>query len=172
MVRGSLAAAVSGLPGLITVASSRPSADGSVIRAARPMPATIIAQTSATTTTFTWVTRSALSSEKLCMTPLPKIAQSLVAAGRREVQAVLKNCPTAQLIIGGDEVFQSLKGSPLPTMSRLGDTCGIAVRGVAPPMSCSPEGRADFVSSLVFEGQRHTGAKGGDFAVFDLHVHL
>src|SRR5262249_34344095 len=39
-------------------------------------------------------------------------------------------------------------------------------------MSCSPEGRADFVSSLVFEGQRHTGAKGGDFAVFDLHVHL
>src|SRR5262249_56741948 len=106
--------------------------DGSLSGAERQMPATIIAQTSATATTFTWVTRSALSSEKLCMTPLPKIAQSLVAAGRRKVQAVCKNCPTARLIIGGDEVFQSLKGSPLPTMSRLGDTCGIAVRGVAP----------------------------------------
>src|SRR4029077_3725559 len=70
MVRGSLTDAVTGAPGLITVASSRPSAaaDWSVTRAARPTPATIIAQTSATATTLRWVARSAVSSEKLFMT--------------------------------------------------------------------------------------------------------
>src|SRR5262249_56757265 len=44
----------------------------------------------------------------------------------------------------GDQVFQPLKGntSPLPTMSRLGDTCGIAVPGVAPDVMLA-QGRAD-----------------------------
>src|SRR5262249_50759692 len=150
MVRGSLAAAVSGLPGLIAVASSRPSADGSVIRAARPIPATIIAQTSATATTFTWVTRSALGSEKLCMTPLPKIAQSLVAAGRRKVQAPCKKCRTARLIAGGrvglrDQVFQLLKGNA----DRYRPWVGWAILAVLscaglPPMSCSPTGGTRF----------------------------
>src|SRR5215813_11714077 len=70
MVRSPLADAVTGAAGLITVASSRPSdaANWSVTRAARPMPATIIAQTRATATTLRWVARSAVSSEKLFMT--------------------------------------------------------------------------------------------------------
>src|SRR5207302_3061418 len=88
MVRGSLADAVTGVAGLITVASSRPSdaADWSVTRAANPTPATIIAQTSATATTLRWVARSAVSSEKLFMTP-PKISRYLVAARRWKVQS-------------------------------------------------------------------------------------
>src|SRR5689334_3828225 len=80
MVRDSLADAVTGVAGLITVASSRPSS--ALIRAARPAPATIIAQTSATATTLRWVARSAVSSEKLFMT-LPR---DLPVFGRGETR--------------------------------------------------------------------------------------
>src|SRR5262245_52285355 len=66
MVRGSLAVAVIGLPGLTTVALAVP--ELSVTRAAKPMPTTSVAKTSATATTFRWVRRLAASSEKLFMT--------------------------------------------------------------------------------------------------------
>src|SRR5262249_14254013 len=69
MVRGSPAVAVIGLPGLTTVALAVP--EPSVTRAAKPMPTTSVAKTSATATTFRWVRRLAASSEKLFMTRSP-----------------------------------------------------------------------------------------------------
>src|ERR1700745_2911223 len=72
MVRDSLVAAVPGLPALITVASNRPSAEPSATRAATPRPATSVAQTSATATTFRWVMRSAVNIEKLFITRAPQ----------------------------------------------------------------------------------------------------
>jgi hypothetical protein len=76
MVRPSLVAAVIGLLALTTVASTRPSVAGEVsaTRAATPMPATRVAQTRATATTFRWVMRSALIIEKLFMTPSPRFS--------------------------------------------------------------------------------------------------
>src|SRR5215472_16404681 len=79
MVRGSLVEAVTGLPALITVASNRPSVAPSATRAATPRPATSVAQTSATATTFRWVMRSAVNIEKLFMTRSP---QHLPVIGR------------------------------------------------------------------------------------------
>src|SRR5215471_12814715 len=79
MVRGSLVEAVTGLPALITVASSRPSVAPSATRAATPRPATSVAQTSATATTFRWVMRSAVNIEKLFITRSP---QHLPVIGR------------------------------------------------------------------------------------------
>src|SRR5512144_2821915 len=72
MVRSSLLDAVIGLLALTTVASIRPSPALSVTRAATPMPATSVAQTSAIATTFRWVMRSALNIEKLFITPSPR----------------------------------------------------------------------------------------------------
>src|SRR5262245_13255913 len=66
MVRGSPAVAVTGLPGLTTVALAVP--EPAVRRAAKPMPTTSVAKTSATATTFRWVRRLAVSSEKFFMT--------------------------------------------------------------------------------------------------------
>src|SRR5262245_41809015 len=86
MVRGSPAVAVTGLPGLTTVALAVP--ESSVTRAAKPTPTTSVAQTSATITTFRWVSRLAASSEKLFMTPSPTTSQPLVAASRRKVHAL------------------------------------------------------------------------------------
>src|SRR5262249_61389011 len=79
MVRDSLVEAVTGLPALITVASNRPSAPPSATRAATPRPATSVAQTSATATTFRWVMRSAVYIEKLFITRSP---QHLPVIGR------------------------------------------------------------------------------------------
>src|SRR6266404_3828873 len=79
MVRDSLVEAVTGLPALITVASNRPSAEPSATRAATPRPATSVAQTSATATTFRWVMRSAVNIEKLFITRSP---QHLPVIGR------------------------------------------------------------------------------------------
>src|SRR5260370_20151731 len=72
MVRDSLVEAVTGLPALITVASNRPSGEPSATRAATPRPATSVAQTSATATTFRWVMRSAVNIEKLFITRSPQ----------------------------------------------------------------------------------------------------
>src|SRR4029077_6686431 len=70
MVRVSPAVAVTGLPGLTTVALAVP--EPSLTRAAKPMPTTRVARTSATATTFRWVRRLAASSEKLFHDTLPK----------------------------------------------------------------------------------------------------
>src|SRR5262249_33465356 len=66
------AAAVIGLPALITVASMRPVVAPSVRRAATPTPATSVAQMSDTTTIFRWVIRSAVKSEELFIVPSPR----------------------------------------------------------------------------------------------------
>src|SRR5260370_32909025 len=79
MVRDSLVEAVTGLPALITVASNRPSGEPSATRAATPRPATSVAQTRATATTFRWVMRSAVNIEKLFITRSP---QHLPVIGR------------------------------------------------------------------------------------------
>src|SRR5262249_7488541 len=79
MVRGSLVEAGTGLPALITVAPHPPSVAPSATRAATPRPATSVAQTSATATTFRWVMRSAVNIEKLFMTRSP---QHLPVIGR------------------------------------------------------------------------------------------
>src|SRR5262245_22536058 len=85
MVRPSLVAAVIGLLALTTVASTRPSVAGEVsaTRAATPMPATRVAQTSATATTFRWVKRSALIIEKLFMTPSPRFSDWSLRPAKR-----------------------------------------------------------------------------------------
>ena len=68
IARGSAVDAVTGLPALITVMMPEPS----VTRAVNPMPTTSVAQTIATATTFRWVMRLAVKSEKLFTTPFPK----------------------------------------------------------------------------------------------------
>src|SRR3954471_5958254 len=82
MVRSSLLDAVIGLLALTTVTSTRPSPAPSVTRAATPMPATSVAQTSAIATTFKWVMRSAPSIEKLFMSsPSPEAPCFIGRAG-------------------------------------------------------------------------------------------
>src|SRR6516165_154957 len=81
--------ALMGAPGLITLASYRALAViPSVTRAAMPIPATTVAQTSETTTILRWVMRSAVNMEVLFMTLLPGIRGfpgSLVARSRNKV---------------------------------------------------------------------------------------
>src|SRR6516162_2340367 len=63
---------MTGAPALITFASSPLLVVvRSVTRAAMPMPATIVAQISATATTLRWVIRSAVKRELLFMTLIP-----------------------------------------------------------------------------------------------------
>src|SRR3954470_16911053 len=85
MVRSSLLDAVIGLLALTTVTSTRPSPAPSVTRAATPMPATSVAQTSAIATTFRWVMRSAPSIEKLFMSsPSPEAPCFIGRAGQEK----------------------------------------------------------------------------------------
>src|SRR3954452_9973085 len=88
MVRSSVLDAVIGLLALTTVTSPPPSLAPSVTRAATPMPATSVAQTSAIATTFRWVMRSALSIEKLFISPSPEVPCPLVAPAGGKVHAV------------------------------------------------------------------------------------
>src|SRR6476659_1223262 len=88
MVRSSPVDAVIGLLALTTVTSTRPSPAPSVTRAATPMPATSVAQTSAIATTFRWVMRSAPSIEKLFISPSPEVSCSLVAPTGEKVHGV------------------------------------------------------------------------------------
>src|SRR3954462_8956128 len=88
MVRSSLLDAVIGLLALTTVTSTRPSLAPSVTRAATPMPATSVAQTSAIATTFRWVMRSAPSIEKLFISPSPEVPCSLVAPAGKKAHGV------------------------------------------------------------------------------------
>src|SRR3954467_6298484 len=88
MVRSSLVDAVIGLLAFTTGTSTRPSLAPSVTRAATPMPATSVAQTSAIATTFRWVMRSAPSIEKLFISPSPEVPCSLVAPAGKKVHGV------------------------------------------------------------------------------------
>ena len=86
MVRGSPAVAVTGLPGLTTLALAVP--EPSVTRAAKPMPTTSVTKTSATATTFRWVRRLAAPSEKIVHDPIPKTAPS--SLGKKRAAGVVR----------------------------------------------------------------------------------
>src|SRR3954451_17248018 len=100
MVRSSLLDAVIGLLGLTTVTSTRPSPAPSVTRAATPIPATSVAQTSAIATTFRWVMRSAPSIEKLFILPSPEVPCSLVAPAGKKVHGVRQKKMGATGVVG------------------------------------------------------------------------